>query len=226
MIVKLIGLKRFVILLAALGLNGLLAAGYFWGMVPMRERAVTEQSSLQGQISSLQTKINDIKKDIVDIRENLPKYEALKNAGLFEGQDRFELQRKLGELQAKAEISGFSFNVKDIESLQNADAETMEHKLISSRVTLDKLSTTFDMPVYDLLRSIPAVFPQHARVQEINIQRASSQKIDAPTLQKISAGQSVGFIQTTVLFDWMTLVPKEISAAPGTDGNAQGFRGR
>jgi hypothetical protein len=220
--IKLIGLKRMIFLAVMLTLNISAVAAYFFAIGPMLDDVTTQKASIDGQISELHGKIDNVKQDRAFVNDNLPKYNDLKDKGFFLPQDRFMIGRTMEDLRVKAGISNFAFSVADVEEIPNKDAADVNYKLINSRINVDKIVSPLDANIFVLAQEMAHVFPDYARIQSMNIRR--SREVNEEALKDIAAGKQVNFVDATLEFEWITMVPKPDAAAPG--GAQAGFRGR
>jgi hypothetical protein len=224
MMMKLIGFKRTLFLACLLILNIGALSAYFFSIGPMLDETRMQRDSVNAQIAELQGKIDNIKADLEYVKDNLPKYNDLKQNGFFLPQDRFMISRTMENLRIKAGISGYSFAVADVTEIPNADAAAIGHRLINSRIKVDKIVSPLDANIYILAQEMSHVFPDYARIQNMHIRRKN--EVTQQALQDISQGKPVNFVDANLEFDWITIVPK-----PGEDPSAAaaaqaGFRGQ
>jgi hypothetical protein len=223
--IKLIGLKRIILLSVLFALNLLVGCAYFFGVSPMLEEAQTQLSSINGQISQLQGKISGIKQDVAYVNENLPAFKDLEGKGFFLQQDRFMIGREMETLRARTGISSFAFSIGDVQEVPNPDATAIDYKLINSRIKIDRIVSPLDTNVYVLMQEMSEVFPEYSRIQSVDMTRVA--EVTETSLKDIAAGKAVNFVNASVTFDWLTLVPKsDDKAAPPVIGTSPGFRGR
>jgi hypothetical protein len=219
--IKLIGLKRMIFLVVMLTLNLCVAAGYFFAIGPMLDDVTAQRDAINGQITDLRGKIDSVKQDMSYVTDNMPKYNELKDKGFFLPQDRFMIGRTMEDLRVKAGISNFAFSVADVEEIPNKDAADVNYKLINSRINVDKIVSPLDANIFVLAQEMAHVFPDYARIQQMNIRRA--REVNEDSLKDIAAGKQVNFVDATLEFEWITMVPKPDASAAG---GATGFRGR
>ena len=216
--IKLIGLNRLIILAVLGGLNLLCLWLYFFWLQPGTLQLTQQQQQLSSSISEQRTKIDNIKSDIVLIRESLPEYQALMDKGFGSEQDRFYLSRELDSVREAVGIRGFSFSVSDIENIPFVIADAAGKKLIRSAVTVEKISTTFDVGVFDLMRGIEQRFPPHVRIAKYEIKKTGN--ITPDNIDRLRRGEDT-LVNSTFVFEWMTMIdpPKPDEAqVPGTPG--------
>ena len=217
--IKLIGLRRIILFLFFLGINLLVASGYFLGLKPIRDDAQMQLNTVSGQISSLQSKIMNIQKEVNSLKENQPKYQALKDKGFFLGQDRFMIGRLLEEVRKKSKITSFSFTIGNLEEIPNKKADSIKYKLVKSHIKVGNIVSPLDINIYIFMQKLADSFPEHTRLQSFNIKRTG--KVTEAALSKIATNQPVSFVDAQLAFDWITLIPKVIERP-----TAAGFRKR
>lgn len=202
---KLIGIKRLIILAVLLGINVVIAGLYFIWIDPMVTNATQQLAGVNGEISNLHSKISSVRNDLEEFKRNLPKYEALKASGFMSGQDRFEASRNLDALRVKAGLAGFSFNINDVSTVKNAEAERAKMKVISSKIDVTNVSFLLDNDFYKFLALMNKDFPQQLRISSFDISRKG--KIDPSSLATIRAGKMPNVLDAKATMEWITVVP-------------------
>ncbi len=218
--IKLVGLRRIIIIACIIAMNLVAAGIYFFAVGPMLSEAQSQTQSTQGQISSLNAQIAGAKRAAAFMKANMPKYEQMQQDGFFLTHNRFMLENEINKLREAAGISSFSYNVAAATKVTNRDADSIHYELLGSRISVDHISSPLDANIYMLAQSISKVFPVDTRLQEMKIQRAA--KVDSQTLKLLSDGKQVNFVNASVVFEWITLVPN----APAKKNGSNGFRGR
>lgn len=202
---KLIGIRRALVLVFLLALNAAVAFVYLGMIEPMRQEAEASRNGVIGQIADLQSRILNVKQELILFRENLPKYQVLEGRGFFLGQDRFKMGRDLGDVRTLAGLSGFSYNINDIKTVENADAAAAQLKLITSRIQVSNVVTLLDNNFYAFLDMMDEAFPAHVRLHSFTVKKSAS--LDEAALQAISKNQQVNLMTAEATFDWLTVVP-------------------
>ncbi len=222
--IKLVGFKRMVFLICMVVLNLSALGAYFFVVGPMLDDVSSQRDTVNGQISDLQGKIANIKQDMTFVKDNLPKYDTLKTDGFFLPQDRFMIKHTMDDLKAKAGISNFHFTVADVEEIPNADAASINYKLIDSKIKVDQIESPIDANIYVLAQEMAHVFPDYARIESMDITRAA--EVTEDKLKDISEGKQVNFVDANLEFEWITMVPKPAENATTPGGAPAGFRGQ
>jgi len=220
--IKLIGFKRIVFLACLLALNLSALGIYFFSISPMLDDITAQKEQVEGQIRDLRGKISAAKADMIFLKAHLAEYNVMKDSGFFVNQDRFVISHVMEDLRAKEGISTFSFSVGDIKEIPNPDADAVNYKLISSRITVNNIVSPFDTSAYIMAQDIAHAFPGYARIQDLKVTRKG--EVDEKSLKDISEGKPVSFVDTTLDVDWITMIPKPAENTPGTPGAQAGFR--
>jgi hypothetical protein len=222
---KVMGFKRALILAVMVGINLLIAAIYFLFIQPAQTETQNNLYAVEAQISELSTKIQNVKIELATFAENYARYQKLNERGFFLGQDRFQAGRNLDDLQARSGLIGYSYRLEAIKAISNPDAETVNASLINTRVTIERIISVLDTNVYTLMYNIATIFPEHARIQRLEIKRTN--KLEENIMRDLPAGKT-GLVEASIVMDWLTVVPKAEAAATGASlpGQATGFRGR
>lgn len=202
---KLIGVKRLIILSVLILLNTLIAASYFLWIEPMREEAQTKLTATKDSISSLQGKIQNTKIELAEYAQNLPQYNVLKARGFMSNQDRFQISRDLDVVRNHAELSGFSFQIDDLKTIENDAAAAANMSVLNSRINVDNVVSLLDINFYDFLDLMVREFPSHVRLQSFVISRGDP--LNSMSLQRIVAKQPAKLISGKAVFDWITYAP-------------------
>lgn len=227
--IKLVGIKRLLVVIVLLGINLAVLAGYFMVLAPQMEDIQMQLRTADAQIFELSGKISNIKKDMVFLKENMPRYQALRDHGLFQEQDRFLVNRVLGDIRVKNNLSGLSFTIQDVREMPNKDADAIGYRLSRSRVDITIISVLFDRDIYGFMQDISNALPGHVYIKDFTVKRVA--EVNEANLKSIADGASIGFVNSNFSFDWLTLLSKPDDAAvPGAAGqnaaSPAGFRGR
>lgn len=213
---KLIGVKRAVLLFFMLGANALLLAVFFLVAEPMRTGAESNLRSVKAQVESLRKKTSDIKKELALYKEKKPVYDSLESRGFYLPQDSFMIERKLNELREMAGLAGFAFEVGEQKDIDNKEAKAAKVKLVSRQITVKQVSALVDLHFYDFIARMHAQFPEHVRMERFRIARKDD--VNQASLQRVSRGEKVSFIDGEVVFDWYTIAPQGAEPAAGGRG--------
>jgi hypothetical protein len=219
--IKLIGVRRGILLGVVLGLNLLMGVLYFLVLVPMRVDAESQLDAASRQISQLSNNVQNVKRELAAYPANYAQYQDLGKKGFFTGQDRFQAGRILDDLREKSGLLGYSYKLDAIRPLANKLADAANSNLIDSRITIDKISSPLDIGVYALIANLYSSFPQHVRLQKFEIRRLG--EVNEASLAGLST-RTTGLIDATLVFDWLTVVPKAAESATGAQSGE--FRGR
>ncbi|MBU6475588.1 MAG: hypothetical protein KGL10_01000 [Alphaproteobacteria bacterium] len=218
--IKLIGLKRIVVLVFLVALNLMALGVYLFSVGPMLDGVQSQKDALSGAISGLHGRIAGVKADTAYMQENISKYTALQAEGFFLPENRFTVKDAMEKLRVAAGISNFAYSVGNVKDIPNKDAGAVHYKLIDSAIGVDHIVSPLDANIYLLVQDIDRSFPAFVRLQSMQIHR--SRPVDAQSLKAIANGQPVSFVDATLAFEWIAMVPDK----PASPAAAGGFRGQ
>ncbi len=209
--IKLVGLKNYVILVALLGFLLIVTAIYFGGIVPMSAEVSAELNGTKSAISGLQGKIAGLREDEKFLKENLQAYQALEGQGFLMKQDRFMIGRTMEDMRKKTSWLTLPYSVGDTQTIAvpNVDLAAIKHRLIDSRIEVRAVPVLLDTDVYVFLQELARVFPAHTRIQNFSVKR--SREITRQSLVEMVANKKpASFFSADITFDWLTLVPEDV----------------
>lgn len=216
-VAKLVGQKRLAFLAMLCGTLVFFMGVALVVLTPMLSDAETQLASVNGSISSLGGKISSIKKDIKYMQDNIPRYNEILAQGMFNKQDRFDVERLIDEMKKKAGVVGFSYNISDLEELENAEAAKMGYVLVKRSISLTAVKALLDLEVYSFFQRIKEIFPVYTQVRKFKLERTN--RVNQTILEDIASGKENSLVDASMDFDWVTLVEKK---ADGSDLNAKG----
>lgn len=222
--IKLIGFKRIVLLTCLAALNLSLFGLYFFSIGPMLTEVTAQRDGLNAQVAELVGKIDNIKSDVAFVKDNTENFNNLQAQGFFWTQDRLIINRSLEALRNKSGVSTFSFSVGDVTEIPNATAAEINHRLISSRIKVEKIGSATDANIYALAQNMKEGFPAAVRIQNLSLTR--TRDVNEQALKDLAQGMPVNFIDATLEFDWITMVPKPAENTATPAGEPAGFRGQ
>lgn len=201
--IKLIGQKRFMLLALAVVINLLLAAVYIMWQAPMRDDVAQRSNTLDAEINGLTSSIQNVKQDLADFNANLPKYQDMHAKGFFSAQNRFDIGRSLDAVRKKTDISGFSYDIGDVETLEVPVLTAQNYSLLRSKMKITAFSTISDQAIYSFADLMQTSFPMFLRFSSLSVKK--TKELDEETLKQIAAGQPVQVVDATAEFEWYTL---------------------
>ncbi len=215
--IKLIGRKRFTILVALAMVNVVLLAALMLWVIPSRDNAENQLNGLNGQIGTLQTDITTIKEQIQKTQEHMPYYDRLADIGFFDNQDRFEAERVIQNIQNTSGVRSASFSIGELVDINEPLAEQAGHRLVMSPVEVKNLQAFNDIEVYKLLYMINNNFSGHTRLKSLKLERPlviTQESLDALS----DLERNIGFVTGTAEFEWYTMLEKPAEEVPGIEG--------
>ncbi len=201
--VKLIGLKRVTFLASLLGVVAFFVLGYFVVVLPMLEDSQAELAKVKSDISTLRGKISSVKADIKYMEDNIPRYKKVLDQGMFDDQDRFDVERLMEKFKKRADGVKFSYTISNIDNLKSEKATAMGYRLVSRTISLTEVRSMIDVDIYAFFQSIKSVFPLYNQIKNFKVNRQG--KINFATLTEIAEGTKTNAAVGALAFDWVTL---------------------
>lgn len=215
--IKLIGRKRFIILVSVLMVNIILAAFWFLWIEPSRIDAENRLSSLNSQISTLQNDIATIKDQIAETEKNIPHYNRLAEMGFFDDQDRFNAERLIHNIQNNSGVRSASFSIDELIDVNEPLAREAKHRLVMSPIEIKDIQAYNDIEVYKLLYLLNNSFTGHTRLKSFSMSRPLV--ITEADLDKLSDPEKAkAFVSATAVFEWYTMLEIPPEDVPGVGG--------
>jgi hypothetical protein len=209
---KLIGIKRVILLAILAGINAAIAAAYFLWISPMLSDAQNSLSAMTGEISTLQGKIQNTKTELAEYKDNMPKYQVLQQRGFMSAQDRFQISRDLDAVRRSAGLTGFNFNINDLQVVESTEATNAKLRVLNSRISVDQVSSLLDVNLYDFADRMVTEFPAHVRLQQLSLKR--KEPLNTTAFARIARQEPINLVLAAAEFDWITVVPETPPADP------------
>lgn len=215
--IKLIGRKRFFLLLVLGMINIVLAAFLFLWVQPSSAEAQMRLNGLNSQIGTLQTDIATIKKQIETTRENIPYFNRLGTIGFFSNQDRFEAERVIQTIQKESGIKAASFKIGAQKDVKDDTAEEAKYRLVVSPIKIDMIKSYNDVEVYKLAYLMNNSFTGHTRL--VSFELARPLVITETDIEGINEpNKDVFFVRGSMDFEWYTMLEDEPESVPPVGG--------
>ncbi|MGB4106960.1 MAG: hypothetical protein WBK55_04095 [Alphaproteobacteria bacterium] len=210
--IRVLGAKRILTILALLVLNGLLAASVYLYLVPEKIKKQKELSSALGQISTVQSDIGRMQVEFDQLAIQQTQFEQLKERGFFGAQGRREAEKLLQKIQQEAGVVSAVASVQPGSIEDNEEAQKADHKILVSPVKI-QISAVDDVDVFRYLYLVERFFPGHVTIDKIMLERKTS--INNTVLRAIATGGKPQLVTADIEARWRTMIPqKDIIGAP------------
>ncbi len=115
------------------------------------------------------------------------------------------MSRDLDAIRLAAGLRGFSYNINDIQTVKNADADAASMKLINSRILINNVGLLLDSDFYTFFDLMNDRFPSHLRMHSFMVSRTGP--LTEQVLNGLSGPNALPVVVAEASYDWMTLVP-------------------
>lgn len=204
--IKVLGVRRIVMLLALLGVNALFAYLAYMHLIPQKDIKERELRGVRGQASTLQADIDGLQIEFEQLDEQREEFEVLKKDGFFDGQSRRQaelifqkIQERSGVISAVASVSAGDFE-------ENVEAEKAGHNILKSPITIN-IEAVNDLDVFRYIYLVDEFFPGHVAIDSINLERQSD--VSGTVLRGIASGKNPPLVTAQLELLWRTMIPKD-----------------
>lgn len=205
-LVHIIGIQRFAKLIILLVINGLLAAGIYYYVMPETEVATKEFKTVKNEVIRLRNDINTIEIRLAELKENEKQYDRLVKRGFISDQDRLDIRSSIDDMRERSGVKTLTYNIQPIEYVENDQSYALvDHDLIKSKVSVD-VTALLDLEVLALQAMFNDEFPGQTILEEVTYER--SNPITQENLVKIGNGENIDFMRGKLNFSWYSLSPK------------------
>jgi len=210
--VKVLGFRRIVILLALIAINAILGAVAYMHFIPQKDIKERELRGVRGQVSTLRTDISNLEIEFEQLDEQREEFEMLKKDGFFDGQSRRKaelifqkIQKSSGVVSAVASVSAGAFE-------ENEEAKKANHKILNSPIVV-RIEAVNDLDIYRYIYLVNEFFPGHVGIDTIKIRREAD--VSGTVLRGIASGKNPPLVTADLRLAWRTMIPDTDNAQQG-----------
>ncbi len=203
--IKILGVKRVLLLVALVAVNALFAAAVYGYMMPEKIKGERNLRALRGQISTVQEDIERFQVEFEQLEEQQARYQALEKDGFFRLQSRRAAQDLFERIQNSSKVVSAAALIKSGKIENHVEAQKAAHKLLVSPVEL-RIEALSDTEVFRYLYLLEKTFPGHISVNEIDLKR--TQNLNAAVLRSIATGINPPLVEANINLVWRTMIPE------------------
>jgi hypothetical protein len=216
-----IGKRRFFILVVLLVVTGIITYAWQKILLPQNQILLMEQQQMDGERMRLQREIRELPDKYAKLTALEKRFEALKERGFINSQDRITARSRLDTLRTEAGLRGIQYNIKPQEKVDYPESYALSRILVRSNLDFDFKGLT-DLEMRDFIAMIQNNFSGLVILQNFSLERG--QDLNETNLQSLSLKQPVDFVTGKASFLWYSLIDK-----PNDDGTSpvtQAFGGQ
>jgi len=203
--IAVLGIKRVMILVGLLVLNGLFAAGVYVYLTPEIQKKERELRGLRGQVSNLRSDIDRMQVEFEQLEEQKEEFEKLAKDGFFKDQSRRKAEQMFNQIQKASGVSKAIASIKSGVIEDNPEAKKAEHKILKSPVEI-RLEAFDDVNVLQYLFLVENYFPGHVSIENIYLERTAD--VTGTVLRAIASGQNPPLVNAKINLVWRTMIPE------------------
>lgn len=204
-LIQIIGVQRFTKLILLLVINGILAAGIYFYIMPEMDATTKEFKAVKNEVIRLHNDIDTIETRLVELKENEKQYKRLLKRKFISNQDRLDVRDIIDDMRQRSGVINLNYNIQPIKYIEHDHSYALGYDLIKSDVSVDATSL-LDLEVLALQSMLNDEFPGQTVLEEVTYHRTS--EINKDNLVKVGSGQAIDFMRSRLNFSWYSLSPK------------------
>ncbi len=210
--IKILGFRRIVVLVALLGLNAMFAAVHYLYIMPETQERAQQAKQMSSKISTLQSDINRLQIEFAQLNDQKAEFEALQAKGFFSKQDRSQASQILEKIQKSAGVITAVASVKPGTLVDNEEAKKAGYKILASPMSIE-ITALDDRDVYKYIHLLRQYFPGHIGIVSTEVKLAAP--LTKTLLRSVSAGENPVLVNAKLEVLWQTLIPENQAIQPG-----------
>ena len=204
--IRVIGVRRLIVLVILLALNGVLASAIYLYVVPENQKVERQLMRNRRQLSTLQSDISRMQIEFDQLDQQQGRFDQLKEEGFFSTQDRADAKELFGLIQKQAKVISALVSVKPGEVVDDEEAKKAKHKVLVSDVSV-QIKAFDDNDIYHYIDLVQKTFPGVISLQHVELKR--EQDVSNALLRAIANGASPELVTANVQFLWRTMITEE-----------------
>lgn len=204
-LIQIIGIQRFSKLLLLLAINGVLAAGIYYYVLPEGQASQKEYKTVKNEVIRLRGDINNIEARLVELKENEKQYKNLLKREFISDQDRINIRNIIDDMRERSGVRTLTYNIQPIQYIEHNHSYALDYDLIKSNISVNATSL-LDLEVLALQAMLNDEFPGQTVLERVVYERTNP--ITKENLVKIGNGKAIDFMRGKLEFSWYSLTPK------------------
>ncbi len=204
--IRIIGVRRLILLVALLAFNGVLASAIYIYLVPEKQQIERKLNSENRKVSSLQQDIKRMEIEFEQLDQQQGRFDTIKEEGFFDTQDRASAKEMFSLIQKESQVISAFVSVRPGNVVEDKEASKARHKILVSEMSVE-IKAFDDNDIYHYVDLVQKVFPGIVTLQRIEIRR--SRDISAALLRAIASGANPDLVTAKVEFLWRTMIPQD-----------------
>lgn len=203
--IRILGARRILLLFILIVLNAG-AAGILYGyLIPDQMKTERNLRMMRGQIGNVQRDIDRLLVEFDQLEEQQARFDALRDEGFFNEQNRREAEDLLRQIQDSAKVVSAVANINPGELEENTEAAKAGHRVLRSNVEIT-IEALDDIDVYRYLYLLEEYFPGHISFQKIEMIREKD--VNAAVLRAVASGMNPPLVKAEIDLAWRTMIPE------------------
>lgn len=218
--IRVLGTKRIIVLLALIALNSALAAFVFMYVQPELKTSERTLRSLKSKESQTRSDITNMQMEFDQLENQQAEFDTLKDDGFFSNQSRRDAQAVFLKAEKESGVLEAIVSVKPGEVVEDEEAKKAEYVLLESEVSV-VLKGVDDRDIYVYIDKLQDNFPGHLSVEKFSMRRLAN--VSETVLRAIAGGQKPPLVEARVGLLWRTMVKRsDVVDVQNQNNNGQG----
>lgn len=217
--IKVLGAKRIMVILALIAINALFAAVVYMYLEPQLKKEERVLRAAKGKENQTRADISNLQLEFDQLEEQQDEFDRLKADGFFSNQSRRQVQQIFLDAEQKSGVVKATVNVKSGSVKEDEEAAKADHVILESPIDIT-LRSIDDTDVYFYLNYLEQNFPGHITITDLYMRRVAN--VSDTILRAIIDGAKPGMVEATISLNWQTMVERG-DFVDSPDGNAGGL---
>ncbi len=212
---KALGTRKLTFIVGLLLVNAAIGSAYYYWILPEREKVTAELDSTRAAVEAKRQEVAKMKEEYVLLQSQLRAFKELELRGFFNDQDRSNGIDNLSKLSDYAGLLKAKLKFGAGQLVADTLADQASQVVLKSQVTVN-VSALDDVDVYSFIKFIEEKFPGDVDISSFKLKR--KEIFNEAMLRQIGSGSPTPLVDAELVFDWLTMAPKNV-VAPAEGGN-------
>ncbi|HTK85680.1 MAG TPA: hypothetical protein VL625_11420 [Patescibacteria group bacterium] len=215
---QILGIKRIVILLVLIGINGIVGAVTYLYVMPHNDDLTRQLQTITANVTSKRKDTGKLEGEYNIIQKQKANFEDLRGAGFFSNQNRAVARQRITDIQKFSNVLSAKYDITAASIEKNPLAADSGDVVLNSPVNI-KVDALDDVDFYNFVYWVENGFPGLVSVKNIKVTRITD--VNETTLRAIGSGIPVTLVNGEVSFEWRTMVPaKDVTITANPPGSS------
>lgn len=204
--IQLLGLQRVVGLILSILVIAAVGGLWYYYLVPEMEQHEQEIRNYTAKITAKSGEIRLLKVEYDQLKDQIVRYNLLKERGFFNAQDRVTARETIRALASQVDLYQAGLRLSPATIVDTPKATEAKHKLLSGPMTI-KLGSLDDVQTLKFVIALERVFPGYLEFEKLTLRR--TRDFDNDMVKQIRERKSNANVDGEVSFKWWSMASEE-----------------